>query len=83
MQLNTIHNGDCVEVMATLPDCSVDAVVCDPPYGLEFMGKEWDKLGAKITDKETAKKWHGNMLDGSRGSLPYGSGNRLHGQGMG
>ena len=25
-----------------LPDASIDAVVCDPPYGLEFMGKEWD-----------------------------------------
>lgn len=25
-----------------LPDASVDAIVCDPPYGLEFMGKEWD-----------------------------------------
>ena len=24
---------------------SVDAIVTDPPYGLEFMGKEWDKLG--------------------------------------
>lgn len=23
---------------------SVDAIVCDPPYGLEFMGKEWDRL---------------------------------------
>jgi site-specific DNA-methyltransferase (adenine-specific) len=21
---------------------SIDAVICDPPYGLEFMGKEWD-----------------------------------------
>lgn len=28
-----------------LADNSVDAVVCDPPYGLEFMGQEWDKLG--------------------------------------
>lgn len=26
-----------------LLDCSVDAIVCDPPYGLEFMGKEWDR----------------------------------------
>ena len=25
-----------------LPDNSVDAVVCDPPYGLSFMGKKWD-----------------------------------------
>ena len=24
------------------PD-SVDAIVTDPPYGLEFMGKEWDR----------------------------------------
>lgn len=31
--------------MALLPAGSIDAVVCDPPYGLEFMGKEWDRLG--------------------------------------
>ena len=35
--------GDCVEVMAAMPAESVDAVVCDPPYGLEFMGKAWDR----------------------------------------
>ena len=34
--------GDCLEVLRTLPDCSVDAVVTDPPYGLTFMGKRWD-----------------------------------------
>ena len=28
--------------MAGLPVASVDAVVCDPPYGLSFMGKDWD-----------------------------------------
>jgi site-specific DNA-methyltransferase (adenine-specific) len=28
--------------MATLPAESVDAIVCDPPYGLSFMGKGWD-----------------------------------------
>jgi DNA modification methylase len=37
-----IHNGDCLEVLRTLPDCSVDACVTDPPYGLAFMGKRWD-----------------------------------------
>ena len=25
-----------------MPDCSIDAVVTDPPYGLSFMGKRWD-----------------------------------------
>jgi site-specific DNA-methyltransferase (adenine-specific) len=28
--------------MATLDADSVDAIVCDPPYGLSFMGKGWD-----------------------------------------
>jgi len=38
----TLHHGDCVSVLATLEDCSVDAIVTDPPYGLAFMGKKWD-----------------------------------------
>jgi DNA modification methylase len=37
-----VRHGDCREVMATLDAESVDAVVCDPPYGLSFMGKGWD-----------------------------------------
>ena len=37
--------GDCREVMASLPDASVDAVVTDPPYELGFMGKRWDDSG--------------------------------------
>lgn len=37
-----LFHGDCLDVMRTLPDASVDAVVTDPPYGLEFMGKDWD-----------------------------------------
>jgi site-specific DNA-methyltransferase (adenine-specific) len=39
---HTLHQGDCLEVMRTMADCSVDAVVTDPPYGLAFMGKRWD-----------------------------------------
>ena len=38
----TLYHGDCLDVLRELPDASVDAVVTDPPYGLEFMGKEWD-----------------------------------------
>jgi len=29
-----LHLGDCLETLKTLPDNSVDSVVCDPPYGL-------------------------------------------------
>lgn len=35
-------NGDCLQELAKLPENSVDAIVTDPPYGLEFMGKDWD-----------------------------------------
>jgi DNA modification methylase len=29
-----VHAGDCLDVLRSLPDCSFDAVVTDPPYGL-------------------------------------------------
>jgi site-specific DNA-methyltransferase (adenine-specific) len=38
----TLYLGDCREVLATLDAESIDAVVCDPPYGLKFMGNDWD-----------------------------------------
>lgn len=38
-----LHLGDCLEVMAELPENSVDTILTDPPYGLEFMGKDWDR----------------------------------------
>ena len=31
-----------MEKLAEMPDCSIDAIVTDPPYGLSFMGKKWD-----------------------------------------
>jgi site-specific DNA-methyltransferase (adenine-specific) len=37
-----IREGDCLSVMAAMPDASVDSIVSDPPYGLAFMGKQWD-----------------------------------------
>jgi hypothetical protein len=40
--LSNLLLGDCLEVLKTLPSCSVDSVVTDPPYGLSFMGKKWD-----------------------------------------
>lgn len=37
-----MHHGDCLEILRTLPDNSIDSIVTDPPYGLSFMGKKWD-----------------------------------------
>lgn len=37
-----VYVGDCREVMAAMEPEQFHAVVTDPPYGLEFMGREWD-----------------------------------------
>lgn len=34
--------GNCLEAMRAMPADSVDSIVTDPPYGLNFMGKKWD-----------------------------------------
>ncbi len=38
---HTIHHGDCLEVLATIPDGSVDLIFADPPYniGKNFNGR--------------------------------------------
>jgi hypothetical protein len=38
-----LHQGDCLDVLKTLADCSVDAIVTDPPAGIAFMNREWDR----------------------------------------
>jgi len=40
--MNKIMQGDCLEVMDKMPPASIDTIICDPPYGLKFMGKGWD-----------------------------------------
>ena len=37
-----VITGDCLEVMRGMDAGSVDTIITDPPYGLSFMGKEWD-----------------------------------------
>ena len=38
----TLHHGNCLDILKTLPPDSIDSIVTDPPYGLKFMGKRWD-----------------------------------------
>lgn len=37
-----VQTGGCVELLASLGDASVDAVISDPPYGIDFQGADWD-----------------------------------------
>jgi site-specific DNA-methyltransferase (adenine-specific) len=40
-----VYHGSNLDVLPTLADNSVDAIVTDPPYELGFMGKSWDSSG--------------------------------------
>ena len=41
----TLHIGNNLDILPTLPENSVDSIVTDPPYELGFMGKKWDNSG--------------------------------------
>lgn len=38
-----VIHGDCLEKLKEIDSNSIDALVTDPPAGISFMGKEWDK----------------------------------------
>jgi site-specific DNA-methyltransferase (adenine-specific) len=64
----SVYHGDCLDILPTLPAGSVHAVITDPPYGLEFMGKDWDSFGR--TREYRPRSGYGNS-----GILPhYGRG---------
>jgi len=51
--------GDSLEVLKQIPDNSIDTIITDPPYGLEFMGKEWDRLWDKRANTDYRRKGFG------------------------
>jgi hypothetical protein len=81
-----VFHGDCVEVMRSLPDNSVESLVTDPPYGLEFMGKDWDapwkgdvrQRGDRTFDAADDSAPFGRVRHG--GTRAYGTDSALVGQ---
>ncbi|MFA5307059.1 MAG: site-specific DNA-methyltransferase [Candidatus Babeliales bacterium] len=41
--IGMVHNGDSTFILKEIPNCMIDCIVTDPPYGYSFMGKNWDK----------------------------------------
>ena len=50
-----LYHGDMLEVLDTFEDNSIDCIITDPPYELNFMGKSWDNTGV-VFQKETWEK---------------------------
>ncbi len=65
----TIYHGDCIEVLSSLPEGSMDLIIADPPYNL---GKKYGEKSNDSRDPEEYWKWfetiftliHGCMRDG-------------------
>ena len=58
LEINQIHQGDCLALMPSIPDKSVDMILCDLPYGttncawdsIIDMGKLWQEYERVIKD---------------------------------
>jgi DNA modification methylase len=78
--------GDCKIGLRSLPEASIDSVVCDPPYGLEFMGHDWDRIDGDVVANPAEE---GGFQDGaggnaySRSRIRYGTGKTAPGGGVG
>ncbi len=55
MKFNQIIKGDCLEELKKLPENSIDLIATDPPFGIGFMGKEWDTFKPESIDKAMEK----------------------------
>lgn len=64
-----IKIGDCVERLKDLEDNSVDAIICDPPYGIKYVKKEWDSIGEGSQQREWHKIW---LIEAHRVLKPNG-----------
>jgi modification methylase len=81
---NTILTGDCVEVMRTLPDASVDLIFADPPYNLQLDGAlhrpdattvnmvddDWDDFGSFRAYDDFNRAW---LVEAQRLMAPISS----------
>jgi site-specific DNA-methyltransferase (adenine-specific) len=47
-----LYNGNCLDILPTLPANKIDTCITDPPYELGFMNKDWDSAGISF-QKET------------------------------
>jgi len=65
--INKVICGDCLEVLKDIPDKSIDLVVTDPPYNMNYSGRgkvinSFDGFENDNLDEEEHSKWFSNVL---------------------
>jgi modification methylase len=71
LPINTILSGDCIEVMNSLPENSIDLIFADPPYNLQLKGdlhrpdnskvdavdNDWDQFSSFAAYDKFTREW--------------------------
>ena len=70
-----LYQGNMLDMLEVIEPNTIDSVVTDPPYELNFMGKGWDNAGVSF-NKDTWKKCYEVLKPG--GYLLAFGGSRTH-----
>lgn len=71
-----LYHGNCLDIGKVVADNSIDSIVTDPPYELDFMSKSWDRSGIAFR-KETWEKFY-NVLKPGGYLLAFGGSRTFH-----
>lgn len=71
-----IYNGSMLDMLEIIEPNSIDSIVCDPPYELNFMGKGWDRTGIAF-QPETWRKCYEVLKPGGY-LLAFGGSRTFH-----
>lgn len=72
----TLYRGNMLNMLDVIAPNSIDSIVCDPPYELNFMNKGWDNSGISF-DKNTWQKCF-QVLRGGGYLLVFGGSRTYH-----
>lgn len=71
-----LFNGNMLDMLQVIEKESIDSIVCDPPYELNFMGKGWDNSGIAF-NPETWKQCYEVLKPGGY-LLAFGGSRTYH-----
>lgn len=71
-----LYNGNMLDMLEVIAPNSIDSIVCDPPYELNFMCKGWDNSGIAF-DKNAWRKCYDVLKDGGY-LLAFGGSRTFH-----
>ena len=72
----TLYNGNMLDLLQVVEPNSIDSIVCDPPYELNFMNKGWDNSGIAF-QKDAWEKCFKALKDGGY-LLAFGGSRTFH-----